>query len=140
VLLKRETGGVLICQTVSVALDSLPDQECSKSNGEVFMQPRAAVFSVIIALALLAAPVPSLGQQPGKVHRIGFQWGSMFAPTEDTPPKCPITGSPNWQAWVEGLREHGYIPGQDLVIECRWDGGRNERADPRGCDLGSVAS
>jgi putative ABC transport system substrate-binding protein len=53
----------------------------------------------------------------------------MFAPTEDKlPHKCPTTGGPNWQGFVDGLREHGYIPGQNLVIECRWDGGRYELA------------
>ncbi len=30
---------------------------------------------------------------------------------------------------MEGLREHGYLPGQNLLIECRWDEGREER-DP----------
>jgi putative ABC transport system substrate-binding protein len=29
---------------------------------------------------------------------------------------------------TEGLREHGYIRGQNLVIECWWTGGRAERA------------
>ncbi len=95
-----------------------------------------AIFIVTLALALLAAPVPSPGQQPAKVYRIGFLGGSMFAPTEDThPQKCPITGGPNWQAWVAGLRERGYIPGQDLVIECRWDGGRYERAPALAAEL-----
>ena len=28
---------------------------------------------------------------------------------------------------MEGLREHGYIAGQNLLIECRWTEGRSER-------------
>ena len=63
----------------------------------------------------------------------------MFAPKEDThPQKCPMTGGPNWQAWVTGLRERGYVPGQDLVIECRWDGGRYERAPALAAELVSL--
>ena len=88
-----------------------------------------ALYILAVALGLLAASMPSDAQQPGKVYRIGFYGGDMFAPTEDKPPKkCPTTGGPNWQGFVDGLREHGYIPGQNLVIECRWDGGRYELA------------
>jgi putative ABC transport system substrate-binding protein len=49
-----------------------------------------------------------------------------------------MTGSRNWQAWVAGLRDRGYIPGQDLVIECRWDGGRYERAPTLAAELVSL--
>jgi len=93
------------------------------------MNPKKIVLSVILALGMLAAPLPSDGQQSAKVHRIGFLSGDMFAPTEDTHlQKCPLTGNPPWQAFVEGLRERGYIQGQNLVIECRWTEGRAERA------------
>jgi len=93
------------------------------------MKPRKIALSVILAFALLVAPLPSGGQQPAKVYRMGFLSGNLFAPTEDThPQKCPMTGNPLWQAFVEGLREYGYIPGQNLVIECRWTEGREERA------------
>ena len=88
-----------------------------------------SLFILALALCLLAAPLAADAQQPGKVYRIGFYGGDMFAPTENKPPqKCPTTGGPNWQGFVGGLREHGYIPGQNLVIECRWDGGRYELA------------
>jgi len=94
-----------------------------------FRNASSAIFIAALALSLLAAPFPSDAQQPGKVYRIGFHGGDMFAPTEDKPPqKCPVTASRNWQAWVAGLREHGYVPGQNLVIECRWDGGRYDPA------------
>jgi putative ABC transport system substrate-binding protein len=33
-----------------------------------------------------------------------------------------------WQAGLAGLRERGYIQGQNLVVECRWTEGRQERA------------
>jgi putative ABC transport system substrate-binding protein len=97
--------------------------------------PRAVIV-IALALALFVVTVPSRAQQPGKVYRIGFYGGDMFAPTEDkTPTKCPTTGGSNWQGFVGGLREHGYIPGQNLVIECRWDGGRYERARDLAAEL-----
>ena len=36
------------------------------------MKPRAALLSVILALALVAPPTTSSGQQPGQVYRIGW--------------------------------------------------------------------
>ena len=99
----------------------------------------AAMFAVALAVGFLVTPLASDAQQPAKVYRIGFHGGDMFAPTEDNPPqKCPVTASRNWQAWVAGLREHGYVPGQNLVIECRWDGGRYERAPALAAELVSL--
>ena len=101
------------------------------------MKPSEAALSVI--LALLAAPVPSPGQQPAKVYRIGYLGtGENPAPTDTTPEHCPIKGCPYWQAFVEGLRERGYIPGQNLVIECRWTEGREERAPALAAELVSL--
>ena len=36
------------------------------------MKPREALLSVILTLALVAPPVPSPGQLPGQVYRIGW--------------------------------------------------------------------
>ncbi len=67
------------------------------------MKPRAAALSVILALALLAAPVPSPGQQPAKVYRIGWLGVGPPAPNDTTPQQCPIKGSPLWQADALGV-------------------------------------
>jgi sugar phosphate isomerase/epimerase len=93
------------------------------------MKPTEIVLSVILTLGLFATPVPSPGQQPAKVYRIGFL-NISAAGYETDPHHCflPGKGTPNWQAWVEGLREHGYIQGQNLVIECRYTEGHEERA------------
>jgi hypothetical protein len=72
------------------------------------MKPRTAAFS--LALALLLVPVSSPGQQAAKVYRIGYL-GAAPCGSDATPHHCPIQGNPLWQAWVEGLREHGYLPG-----------------------------
>jgi ABC-type uncharacterized transport system substrate-binding protein len=101
------------------------------------MKPREAALTVILALALLAIPFPSDAQQPGKVYRIGYLAVGP-APTERNPQNCPIKGNPNWQAWLEGLREHGYIRDQNLVVECRYTEGREERATAFAAELVSL--
>ncbi len=89
----------------------------------------------ILALALLAVPVPSPAQQPGKGYRIGFIAASTYAPSELNAHHCPIKGSPLWRALVAGLRERGYIPDQNLVLECRFTEGREERAPALAAEL-----
>jgi putative ABC transport system substrate-binding protein len=97
------------------------------------------MFILVLALALLAAPVLSPGQQPGKVYRIGYlAGGTPPAPTNTTPQGCPLKGGAYWQAFVEGLREHGYLPGQNLIIECRWTEAREERAPALAAELVSL--
>jgi putative ABC transport system substrate-binding protein len=93
------------------------------------MKPSEAVLSVLLALALLAAPVPSHGQQPAKVYRIGYLANAL--PT--TPEIVRL-----WKAFAEGLREHGYIEGQNLVIERRWTAGRLDRSPSLAGELVSL--
>jgi ABC-type uncharacterized transport system substrate-binding protein len=114
-----------------------PDLDCSKSNREVLMKRSAAALSVILTFGLLAAACPSYGQQPAKVYRIGFL-GAVICGADTNAQHCPIQGNPLWQAWLEGLREHGYIPGQNLVIECRCTEGREERAPGLAAELVSL--
>ena len=93
------------------------------------MKAGEVALSVVLALTLLAAPLPADAQQSGKVYRIGWLGTNIFAPTEEFhPDKCPMTGRLVWQAWVAGLRERGYIPGQNLVLDCRFTQGRDEQA------------
>ena len=89
------------------------------------------------ALAVVAAPLPSDAQQPGKVYRIGYLAVSSGGQNLDAK-NCPVAGSPNWQAFVAGLRERGYLPGQNLVIECRYTEGRAERAPALAAELVSL--
>jgi ABC-type uncharacterized transport system substrate-binding protein len=103
------------------------------------MKPGDIALSVILALALLAAPAPSDAQQPGKVYRIGYLGGGTPpAPANTTPQHCPIKGWSGWQAFLEGLREYGYLPGQNLVIECRYAAGQAERAPALAAELVSL--
>lgn len=95
---------------------------------------------VAVALVLLAVPMPSDGQQPVKVYRIGFLAGVSPPPADRTPQGCPEDGkgTRNWQALVEGLRERGYTQGQNLIIECRYTEGHPERAPALALELVSL--
>src|ERR1700730_16326338 len=73
------------------------------------------VFLSAVTGGLLAAPLAAEAQQPGATARVGFLnsgFGSLAAPSG-------IFG-PLYQALREGLRELGYIEGQNLLIESRF--------------------
>ena len=95
------------------------------------MKLREIALSVILAFSLVAAPLPSDGQQPAKVYRIGFLLGDP-----ETPPS-PAHARKR-EAFVEGLRERGYIEGQNLVIERRYTEGQDERAPALAAELVSL--
>lgn len=74
------------------------------------------VLRVILAIVLLAAPLVVEAQQTGKVHRIGFLGNSSPAL------EANLVGP-----FREGLRELGYVEGQNILIEYRWAEGKYER-------------
>jgi putative tryptophan/tyrosine transport system substrate-binding protein len=70
---------------------------------------KGAVLSILVAVVLLAVAVIAEAQQPKKIPRIGY------LATRSGP-------GPNDQAFQQGLRELGYVEGQNIVIERRWAG------------------
>jgi putative ABC transport system substrate-binding protein len=72
-----------------------------------------------ILLALLAAPLATAAQPGGTVYRIGFLGNT------------PITKDPASQrfyhAFVQALREAGWVEGQNTIIERRYSDGHMER-------------
>ena len=67
----------------------------------------------VTAAALLAAPLVAEAQPTtGKIPRIAFL-------TTTSP-----TGSANFDAFQQGLRELGYVEGKDIVVEHRWVEGK----------------
>jgi putative ABC transport system substrate-binding protein len=77
-------------------------------------------------LALLAAPLAVESQPAGKVYRIGILYESTgYDPNAD----------PTERAFIDGLREHGYIVGQNLVIEFRSAYGKHERLPELAAEL-----
>jgi putative ABC transport system substrate-binding protein len=73
-------------------------------------------LAVVLALSVLA-PVPSQGQPPaGDVPRIGvLTFVAMTNVVQDD--------------FRQGLREHGYVEGKNIVVEWRSAEGRPDRAD-----------
>ncbi|HEY5865716.1 MAG TPA: ABC transporter substrate-binding protein [Candidatus Tectomicrobia bacterium] len=69
---------------------------------------------VTITLSLLAVPLAAGAQPAGKVWRIGVLMG---LPRE----------TPRYAPFHQGLREFGYVEGQNLVIEWRYAEGHAER-------------
>jgi putative tryptophan/tyrosine transport system substrate-binding protein len=77
-------------------------------------------------VGLLAAPLAVEAQQPGKVYRIGFL---------ATFPAAPGGPNPLGDAFLDGLREHGYVEGQNLTIERRFSEGKADRLPALVADL-----
>jgi len=65
--------------------------------------------------------------QPAKVSRIGI------LTTGD--PRSAVTASANWEAFVQGLRESGYVEGQNIAFEHRYTHGRPELFPELAADL-----
>jgi putative ABC transport system substrate-binding protein len=63
-------------------------------------------------------------QQPRKIPRIGY-----------LSPVSASRDSTRREGFLRGLREHGYIPGQDLVIEYRFANGNLDRQDELAAEL-----
>jgi putative ABC transport system substrate-binding protein len=77
----------------------------------------------LFAIFLLVAPLAAEAQAPAKVPRIGFL--STTSRTED----------PRFEAFLQGLRELGYVDGQNIAIEFRFVEGRPERLPALAAEL-----
>jgi putative ABC transport system substrate-binding protein len=84
---------------------------------------------VTLILSLLAAPLAADAQPPTKVYRMGI--------LGNAPPTNPAVAR-LYDAFAEGLRERGYIEGENLVIERRWAEGRIERFPSLATELVSL--
>jgi putative ABC transport system substrate-binding protein len=76
----------------------------------------------VLALALLAVPLAAMAQPQAKVPRIGFLRG--------TTPQTSF-----FEAFRQGLRELGYIEGQNLTIEQRYANGAFDRLPALAAEL-----
>lgn len=75
------------------------------------------MFLGTLAGGLLAAPLAAEVQPAGKVYRIGNL--AIAGPTDASPP--PLA---NWESFQQGLRELGYVEGQNIAFEHRYAHGR----------------
>ena len=71
---------------------------------------------VTLTLSLLVAPLAAEAPPAGKVPKIGFLY-----------PSSATGAAARFEAFKQGLRELGYIEGQNLVIEPRYADDRPER-------------
>ena len=85
---------------------------------------RALGCIVTFILSLLAAPLAAAAQPPPKIPRIGVLSGSSLT-----------TDSRNREAFLQGLRELGYVEGQTIVLEERWAAGHYERLPDLAAEL-----
>ena len=83
-------------------------------------------FVKVIAGGLLSAPLAAEAQQPGKVFRIG-----ILANVPLTDPE----GAPLWGAFIQGLRELGYVEGRNITIERLSSEGKYERLPDLAAEL-----
>jgi putative ABC transport system substrate-binding protein len=83
-------------------------------------------FMAMIAGGLLAAPLAAGAQPAGKVYRIGLLGG--LSPT--SPEAAPV-----WEGFFQGLRELGYVEGQNILVEGRWYGERTDRLPALAAEL-----
>ena len=80
------------------------------------MKLRAVGLVVAFALVLLAAPPRADAQAPARVHRIGFLGNTT-----------PVLEANLVGPFREGLRDLGYVEGQNIQIEYRWAEGKYDR-------------
>jgi putative ABC transport system substrate-binding protein len=75
---------------------------------------RCFFFGAVVAAALVSTlPLAAWGQPPDKPRRVGLLVGGS--------PSDPVVRRV-WQALVDGLREHGWEEGRNLVFESRFAG------------------
>ena len=74
------------------------------------------LFSILLIVVVVVVGGVAEAQQTKKVPRIGLLSGSRPSP-------MPA----NIEAFREGLRELGYIEGQNILVEYRWAEGKDDR-------------
>jgi putative ABC transport system substrate-binding protein len=86
------------------------------------MNPNLKAVVTFIALGVLA-PAASTAEAPTSIPRVGV--GSVAA----------ARGTTVWEGFEQGLRELGYVDGQNIVIEARWAERRPERLPALAAEL-----
>ncbi len=102
-----------------IARDRHAHPDCRPAGGVAqyrAMRPMKLRLAAVLALVALAAPLAAEAQQAGKAPRIGVlsTLSAAFA-------------SPYIEVGRQGLRDLGYVEGQNIVVEYRFAAGRGDR-------------
>lgn len=81
-------------------------------------------LSLVVAISILAAPLGAHAQPAGEIHRIGYLSAGS----------APAAG-PFLPAFRQGLRELGWVEGQNIIIDYRFAEGRYDRLPDLAADL-----
>lgn len=73
-------------------------------------------IAIVCCALLVALSFPVAAQQTGRVYRVGFLW-----PTRQEQAQSRV------DMFKQGMREHGYEVGKNLVIEARFADGKSDR-------------
>ena len=84
------------------------------TSGEVNIKRR--VFIALVGGASAAWPDAAGAQIPARLPRVGYLFS--FVPAE---------GQHLWEACRQGMRELGYVEGQNVILEPRWADGHHDR-------------
>jgi putative ABC transport system substrate-binding protein len=84
---------------------------CSMSLKSAIRNSQSGILLGVMLLALCSS---AAAQQTAKVYRIGYL-------RSETPPEVDIEG------FRQGLREHGYVEGKNIVVEYRWADGNEDK-------------
>ncbi len=77
---------------------------------------KSFALALILAVVCVFMPLATVAAPPQKIFRIGALNGSTPAQTTHM-----------FNAFRDGLREHGFVEGENVVIEYRWAEGKLER-------------
>ena len=86
---------------------------------------KTATAGLILTLALLVAPLVAEAEQANKTYRVGVLMSAS----------SPAVLPPFFQAFRRGLRDLGWIEGQNITIEWRFAEGRYERLPDLAAEL-----
>lgn len=73
------------------------------------MTRRALALLAVLAISAVSAPSPAAAQPPAKTPRIGYLTLGLLSPEP----------SPERAAFLDGLREAGYVLGKTIIVEYR---------------------
>ena len=79
-----------------------------------------------LGIVLVAWPITGQAQQVGKIYRIGFLAND---------PTIPMQAG---EAFLQGLREHGFVEGTNIVIERRFAQGSPEQSSESAAELAGL--